>query len=125
MKRSVKYWLIAAGIVLIVFYLQGAFDRALAPVGLNRHSCIETTFGAIKCGDAKAKVEAEVETAASLIEREYRKEHPTPAEEWTPPTPAERAEQNRQHRADCAMVRSMEREYRRDHPEYKLKPCGP
>lgn len=107
MSKTTRYWLIAAGVILVALYLHGTFDRALAPLGLNRHSCIETAFGAIKCGEAKVELEAEMEAAENALEREYRKEHPTAAEEWTPPSPQERQEDERQRRQDCELLRSI------------------
>ena len=97
---------------MVALYLGGAFDRALAPLGLNFHSCIETPFGAFKCGDEKTALENEVEAANVAAEREYRKLHPAPSEEEL--GPAERRESERESRKSQALLKELELECRQD-----------
>jgi hypothetical protein len=112
MPKTAKYWLTAAVLVLAALYLHGTFDRALAPLGLNLHSCLETPLGAIKCGDQKAEFEHEVEAVKRAEAMEYRKLHPTPREEEL--GPAERRQGERESKESHALIEELESECRHD-----------
>jgi hypothetical protein len=49
--RSAHRRILTAVVLLGVGWFSGAFDRQLAEVGLNRHTCVDPLIGGTLCGD--------------------------------------------------------------------------
>lgn len=60
MSDNARNWLIAIAIVLIVLWVSGSFDKALAPLGLNWGECATNGFGATFCGEELERYEENV-----------------------------------------------------------------